>query len=158
MVGTERIRAWASLLLLSKLDDKPAELMVTAFVRAKMAERLAVASGATNPESYYMVGLFSVVDALINVPMPDAIQLLPFSKPIREALVHHEGPIGSVLKCVLAYETGDWTGAQASKVDGGTLRQSYMDAVSAARKMPKLSKQDRKELNSPPEVSANLRR
>lgn len=148
MVGTERIRAWASLLLLSKLDDKPAELMITAFVRAKMAERLAVAQGATNPDSYYMVGLFSVIDALLNVPMSEAIQLLPFSKQVREALVRHEGPMGQVLNCVLAYENGNWGEIDCSNLDAATIRQCYMDALSATRKMPKLTSGDRQELRS----------
>ena len=86
MVGTTRIRGWASLLLLTKLEDKPAELLVTALVRAKMCEGIAVAMGVSNPDSYYMVGLFSVVDALLNVTLPEAIQLLPFSRQVREAL------------------------------------------------------------------------
>jgi EAL and modified HD-GYP domain-containing signal transduction protein len=150
MVGTERIRSWASLLLLSKLDDKPTELMVTAFIRAKMAERLAVAAGAAKPDSYYMVGLFSVVDALLNVSMAEAIQLLPFSKPVRDALVSNEGPMGEILKCVLAYESGNWSNIRGGNLDAGTIRQCYLDALSAARNMPKLSAQDREELRSSP--------
>jgi len=137
MVGTTRIRGWASLLLLSKLEDKPAELMVTALVRAKMSEGIAVAMGFSNPDSYYMVGLFSVVDALLNVTLPEAIQLLPFSKQVREALLNHEGQMGSVLKCVLNYERGDWEGVILSNLDPVTIRQSYLDAISAAQKMPK---------------------
>ncbi len=140
MVGTERIRAWASLLLLSKLDDKPGEVIITAFIRGKMAEGLALVMGARNPASYYMVGLFSVVDALLNLPMPDAIQLLPFSKQVREALLNHEGPIGSVLNCVLAYEGGNWSEARCGDVDPATIRQCYLDAISSSRKMPKAGK------------------
>jgi EAL and modified HD-GYP domain-containing signal transduction protein len=140
MVGTERIRAWTSLLLLSKLDDKPSELILTAFVRARMAELLALAIGEKNPASHYMVGLFSPVDALLNIPMPEAIQLLPFSRPVREALVTHEGPMGSVLSCVLAYESGNWKDVRCGRLDAATIRQTYLDAISAARQMAKILK------------------
>jgi EAL and modified HD-GYP domain-containing signal transduction protein len=140
MVGTDRIRVWASMLLLSKLDDKPPELIVTAFLRAKMAEALALAIGATNPDSYYMVGLFSLVDALLNVPLPDAIQLLPFSKEVREAIMRQEGSMGAVLKCVLAYENGSWDEVRCGNLDPATIRQCYLDAISAARHLPKYGK------------------
>jgi EAL and modified HD-GYP domain-containing signal transduction protein len=143
MVGTARIRSWASLLLLTKLDDKPAELLVTALVRARMCEGLALAMGYQNPDSYHMVGLFSVVDALLNVTMPDAIQLLPFSRQVREALVNHGGQMGSVLSCVLDYESGDWDDVRCGDLDAATIRQCYMDAISAAQKMPKGTDQDR---------------
>jgi EAL and modified HD-GYP domain-containing signal transduction protein len=136
MVGTERIRLWASLLLLTKLDDKP-ELNVTALVRAKMAERLAAAIGVPNSDSYFLVGLFSLIDALLNVPMPEAIQLLPFSKQIREGLLNHEGSMGSVLRCVLAYESGNWNDARCGSLEPAAIRQCYLDAIAAARKMPK---------------------
>jgi Predicted signal transduction protein containing EAL and modified HD-GYP domains len=149
MVGTERIRVWASLLLLTKLDDKPAELMITALVRAKMAERLALSMSETQPESYYMVGLFSVVDALLNVPMPEAIQLLPFSKQVREALVSHEGPMGDVLACVLAYESGTWNEVRCGNLGAETIRQCYLDAIAASQKLPKVTSQDRHDLRRP---------
>ena len=140
LIGTERLRTWASLLYLSKLDDKPAELIITALVRAKMAEGLATAMGVKNVDTYYMVGLFSLVDAMLNVPMSEAIQLLPFSKEIRDALLKQEGSCGSVLKCVLSYETGDWNQVSSIGLDAATIRRCYLDSVSAARNMPKTSK------------------
>ena len=78
-----------------------------------------------------------MVDALLNVTLPEAIQLLPFSRQVREALLNHEGQMGSVLKCVLDYERGDWEGVILSNLDPVTVRQSYLDAISAAQKMPK---------------------
>jgi EAL and modified HD-GYP domain-containing signal transduction protein len=140
MVGMEHLRSWASLLFLSKLDDKPAELIITAFVRAKMAECLAAAMGAENSETYYMVGLFSLVGALLNVTMKEAIQLLPFSKEVANALLSHEGPMGHVLRCVLAYETADWNNVVCGGVDAATIRQCYIDAIAAAQRMPGIAR------------------
>jgi EAL and modified HD-GYP domain-containing signal transduction protein len=136
LVGVEQLRTWASFLYLAKLADKPAELIVTAFVRAKMAECLATSMGAGKPETYYMAGLFSLVGALLNVPMPEAIQLLPFSKQLRQALLSFEGPMGSVLRCVLAYESGDWDNSRCGGLAAATIRQCYLDAIASARKMP----------------------
>ena len=73
-----------------------------------------------------MVGLFSLIDALLNVPMPDAIQLLPFSKEVREALLTQSGPLGSALSCVLAYESGNWSDISCRH----SMQQQLSDAIS----------------------------
>lgn len=61
LIGTARIRTWASLLMLASMDDKPRELMVTAIIRAKMCEQLAEAQHVRNAEQFFTVGLFSVL-------------------------------------------------------------------------------------------------
>jgi EAL and modified HD-GYP domain-containing signal transduction protein len=133
MVGTERIRIWASQLLMSSFDDKPRELSTTAFTRALMVRRLAVAQGLENPDSYFIVGLFSVVDALLDLDMSTAMELLPFSEPIRDALVKYEGPMGAALRCVLAYEAAQWDEVRSSGFSPEIVRQCYLDAIFAAQ-------------------------
>src|SRR5688572_8234993 len=71
MVGRGQIKVWANLLLLSSFEDKPRELIVTALVRAKMAERLAAMTSTENADSYYTTGMFSVADALLDLSMPE---------------------------------------------------------------------------------------
>src|SRR5213593_3991469 len=140
LVGTDRLRAWASILFLSKLDEKPTQLITTALVRAKMAESLALAMGEKNADTYYMVGLFSLVDALLNVPMSEATQMLPFSSDIREALISLEGRYGPVLKCVLAYESGNWSDVSCGDLDAAAIRHSYLVSIAAAHEMLKITK------------------
>ena len=140
MIGRDNLRSWASQLFLSKLDDKPPELSIIALVRAKMAERLAVELGARNPDTFYMVGLFSLIDALLNVPMTEAIQLLPFSKEVREALLTQSGLLGSALNCVLSYESGNWSGISCGDLDAATIQRCYLDSIAIAETMPKIAK------------------
>lgn len=140
LVGTNRLRSWASLLFLSRLEDKTSELISTALTRAKMAESLAVAMGVADPDTYYMVGLFSLVDALLNVPMSEATQLLPFSSNVRDALINLGGTYGSVLKCVLAYERGDWAGVTCGNLDPGAIRHCYLVSVAGAGQMLKMAR------------------
>ena len=97
MVGIERVRNWASLLLFSKIEDKPRELAITASVRARMCESLAEASGQ-HPQTGFTVGLFSVLDAVLDRPMAQALDLLPLSDEICDALIDYRGPLGAVLK------------------------------------------------------------
>jgi EAL and modified HD-GYP domain-containing signal transduction protein len=138
MVGRQQIRAWASLLLLSTFGDKPKELIVTAMVRGKMAELLARALKVPNVDSYFTVGMFSVLDALLDLPMAEAIHLLPFSDAVRSALLRQEGAMGSMLRAVTAYEVGNWRGAKCEDLSFGVIRDCYLEAVSFAWELTRL--------------------
>ena len=73
MVGTDRLRTWASLLMLARIEEKPVELLVTAIVRARMCEQLALARHVRDVDQYFTVGLFSILDGLLDQPMGDMI-------------------------------------------------------------------------------------
>ncbi|MFC1692004.1 EAL and HDOD domain-containing protein [Candidatus Latescibacterota bacterium] len=108
LLGIKHIQNWVQLIFLSKIEDKPRDLMVTAMVRAKMCELISESLEEELAEMGFIVGLFSVLDALLDMPLEEVITSLPFSDDITNALLRHEGPLGSVLHCVLAYEKGEW--------------------------------------------------
>jgi EAL and modified HD-GYP domain-containing signal transduction protein len=128
-LGTRQIATWISLILLSRIDDKPHELMVTAIVRAKMCELLAQALKHPNKDMFFTVGLFSALDALMNSPMEEILASLPLSHDITSALLHNVGVLGETLRCVLAYERGDWEAVNCTGVDGSTITEAYLQAI-----------------------------
>ena len=129
IVGLERIRLWASLLMFSKMDDKPRELIITAIVRAAMCERLASSAGEGPRESFFTVGLLSALDALMDCPMEEAIEALPLSSELTSALSRGEGSRGEALQCVLAYERGDWDRVRYRDLQPMTIRSHYLDSL-----------------------------
>ena len=135
MVGYDRIRVWASLLMFAKMEDKPRELMIVAIVRAAMCERLAVAADVGPRESFFTVGLLSVLDALVDRPMEEALEQLPLASDIRLALTQWEGSSGEVLRCVLAYERGAWDQVHYGDVPPMTIRRHYWDPLGWARRI-----------------------
>jgi EAL and modified HD-GYP domain-containing signal transduction protein len=137
MVGRRQIRAWASLLLLATFEDKPRELTVTGLVRGLMAERLASAMKSPETDAYFTSGLFSVVDALLDRSMEQALELLPFNEEIRAALLRREGRMGEVLRCVLAYEAGQWEGVQCHGLAAEKIRECYVDSIAFANELMK---------------------
>ncbi|MBA4384555.1 MAG: hypothetical protein C0410_07445, partial [Anaerolinea sp.] len=82
LVGLDTFRGWMSLLLLTKLSDKPVELTNIALQRAYMAESLAKIFNHPQPEVCFMIGLFSVIDALVDQPMEKIIKELNLSEPV----------------------------------------------------------------------------
>lgn len=128
LVGVEQIRVMATLLMLGNFDDKPSELLTTSLVRARMCELLGKRLGHRGTDAFFSVGLFSVLDAFLDCPMEKALQLLPFNDNIRNALLSYDGPFGYVLKCVLAYERGDWE-TLASLNSNNTLGHIYLESL-----------------------------
>jgi len=130
MVGTDRLRTWASLLMLARIEDKPIELLVTAIVRARMCEQLALAHHVPEVDQYFTVGLFSILDGLLDQPLEDIIPTLPLEFDIRQALLNKKGSLGMTLECVLAYERGDWDTVLCHGVEVETVKAAYLEAIS----------------------------
>jgi c-di-GMP phosphodiesterase len=129
MVGLDHIRTLSSLVLLFSIDDKPRELIKTSVVRARMCQMLGDGP-AHNHGTYFTVGLFSTLDAFLNCSMQHALEQLPLSDDIREALFHGEGPLGRILSAVLAYERADWETLDRLEIEPQKVANAYFDAVS----------------------------
>ncbi|HEX4997700.1 MAG TPA: HDOD domain-containing protein [Terriglobia bacterium] len=135
MAGMDRIRVWASALLLSSVDDKPKELMNTAFVRGKMCEGLAALLKVPEKEPYMFTGFLSVLDALLDCPMAQALEELPLADEVRGALLAHEGRIGQALRCSIAYERAEWEDVQFYGLSSAQIRDTYLNALTWARQL-----------------------
>jgi len=127
MIGLRRIKTWLTILAMSQVDDKPYELLLTSLVRARMCELLG--EGIGQPGSSFTVGLFSVLDALTDLPLDVVLASLPLADEINGALLHHEGPLGRLLRLVLAYESADWDTVAANPVNGSDPQHAYLQAV-----------------------------
>ncbi len=112
LLGFEHLKQWASLTVFTSIDDKPAELTVTALVRARFCELAGQAHLAVNGNEMFTLGLFSVIDALFDTPMEELLGKLPLAPDLCAALVDHKGRKGEMLECLNALEDGDFDRAQ----------------------------------------------
>ncbi len=138
LLGLKQVQAWVSLLVLSRIDDKPHELMVTAMVRAKMCELLTGSFKEKRAEAGFMTGLFSVLDALLDLPLKEILASLPLSDDIAHALLYQEGNLGALLHCVIAYERGNWEEVLYPGLEVGTIRDAYLQALRWATEVSSL--------------------
>jgi EAL and modified HD-GYP domain-containing signal transduction protein len=127
LLGTATVRRWAIVMVLvSAADDAPEELVELALQRARMCEVLGGNPTLDASDAHFTIGLFSVADALLDVPMEDVLETLPFSDEIRAALLRREGPKGELLSTVVAYESGEFPAPDPGEV---SLAGAYGDAV-----------------------------
>ena len=124
LLGIANLRPWATLTTLADLGDKPRELFITALVRARFCQDAGDSKDGSPPERFTL-GLFSVLDALTDISMHTALQNLPLTPSMRDALIHHTGA-GRLLDCVMAIEQGDFERSEAIVSDASI---SYLEAL-----------------------------
>lgn len=127
MLGQKELKKWITTAITQQLcTDRPSEVTRLSLLRAKFAENLAgtFELGIQAPE-LFLLGLFSIVDIILNKPMNEALELLKTSKNINAALLNNDGPYADVLNFVKLYEAGDWQEVSRIMV----IRNISMDSV-----------------------------
>lgn len=129
MLGEENLRKWISMLALNANDDKPDELVRLAMVRGQMAYLLASRGGGVQASKAFIVGLLSVLDALLDRTMDDVLGELPLAEDVSEAIRGRTGRLGQILSCVIAHEAGSWDDVVLDGVTTETISAAWFDAV-----------------------------
>ncbi|MDR2132380.1 MAG: HDOD domain-containing protein [Clostridiales Family XIII bacterium] len=110
MLGQTEIRKWITTAVARLLGaDKPDEVTRLALIRARFAEGLAIKFGMEKEaQSLFLMGLFSVLDAILEMPIDEALDLVHVSEDIRAALVDKTGRYSVIFQFILEYEAANW--------------------------------------------------
>ena len=132
-VGEETFRRMATVAITSEMNaGQTPELLRMAFVRGRFCELAAQASGLDSTEQY-LLGLLSLLPAMLRAPMKDLAPTMPLREEIRRALMGEEIDERCLLHWLEHYELGDWAGcgeiATARALDENGLLCSYQEAV-----------------------------
>ncbi len=109
--GLQRIKNWATVIVMNSVEFLPHEILPLGAYRAHLAEVLAQALKRSNAPQYYLVGLFSVLDALFDCKLEQLVAPLNLHDEIANALLTHQGLAGELLRWVIGAELGQpvWT-------------------------------------------------
>ena len=130
LVGITTIRNWATLILLGSINTgRPRELIKVAMIRARMCELLAEKQNPAIKPQMFIVGLLSVLDAIMEIPMATLLDHLALSAPIKFALLQQEGEHGALLKQTILYEQAQWETLLSMGVDRESVVSAYLEAV-----------------------------
>ncbi|MHA7817552.1 MAG: EAL and HDOD domain-containing protein [Pseudohaliea sp.] len=128
-LGRDRIRRWVSLFVLASAESEPDERMTLALQRAKLCELIAARGGRQDPDACFTVGLFSMLDTLLDTPLAEVLQQMNLSADMRAALLAHAGGTGAVLGCARRLESGDSAEVDCLGIDSGDLGLLLAEAV-----------------------------
>lgn len=108
LLGENELRRWCRMAGAFEMSkNRPSDLMLSALVRARFGELLGkrVEHGEAD---MFLVGLLSLMDSILEIPMGAVIEGLPLDDASRELLLENTGPLQSIYELMLEIERGAW--------------------------------------------------
>jgi EAL and modified HD-GYP domain-containing signal transduction protein len=132
-VGEENFRRLATLAITSEMNaGQPMELLRMAFVRGRFCELASVFCNLL-PAEQYLLGLLSLLPAMLRVPMNNLTPLLPLRDGIRRALEGEKLPERALLCWLEGHERADWSTCdivtEKQGLNAGDLLVCYEEAL-----------------------------
>lgn len=132
--GLAEIKQWIYLLSFDHEDNGISmELIRVSFLRASLCEMLAkmVKNFPLTHSEAYMLGMFSTLGDLMQMPQEHALEQLPISEELKKGLLCEDTVCGSLLRLVLEYEKADWAKvrheAEGLGLEVDQVSQSYIE-------------------------------
>lgn len=142
ILGIGQLKQW--IYLLSFKQDNGGvqdELIKISFQRGKFCEALVKFAPSVNlsPSEAYMLGMFSTLGTLMEVPLEQALSELPISEDIKLALTTGEGAAGHLFNVVTCYENADWAGmnqsAETLGIPNDVIARTYFECIEAVNEI-----------------------
>ena len=120
------------------------ETVNVAILRARCCELIGdKLSGPDEGPSYFLLGLCSLLDAMLGQPMETAVAELPLSDTVRQALLGETNSARHILDAVISHERGEW--AEAAQITTllslppEVLPNAYADSLKWARELTQVA-------------------
>ncbi|MEJ2455533.1 MAG: HDOD domain-containing protein [Candidatus Thiodiazotropha sp.] len=130
-MGFRRIRAWVNLIVMAGLKDSPEDHYLMALVRAHLCEELLQRAEPHNG-SGFLIGLFSILELMLNRPLAEILGDLLLSEEVNDALLAGQGIAGQALRCTLQVEAGEWHRVEFPGLSREQIHALYLDASEQA--------------------------
>ncbi len=134
-LGLIEIKKWIYVMMLKDIQIvENRELIKNCLIRAKFMELMAVETGKGNQQfEYFLTGMFSSVDVLMNRDMEEIVNGLFLPDSVKDALLGRENEIKYVLDIVVNYELLIWDDLVLDKIAGGIVQENlinmYMESL-----------------------------
>ena len=132
LLGASGVRRWVTLVSLQTFsEDKPPELFTLSLLRAKFCELIAgeLKRPGLTPDTGFLLGMFSLIDVLLSLPMDDVLKEVSLADELSDALRGKDNDLRRLLDLVVAYEKGDWekviTCCTRENLDPDYLKPTY---------------------------------
>ncbi len=154
LLGIDLVRHWLMVVLLSETSDsaRASDLGFRSVHRGRYLETLAstVQKVELEKDVAFLLGLFSLLDALLNQSMDSIVSSLALDERIKEALVGQDNPAREWIDHVVLLERGDFDGAQVflDKHGISSAKSAELHARAAAWSANMLGRVDSSKENS----------
>lgn len=112
MLGEREVRRWVRLVAaVGAGQEKTSDLVLSALVRARFGELLTpvVSHGESD---LFLLGLMSLLDAMLEMPMCDVLEQVPIDHETKAVLLGKASRLRPIYQLMLAQESGEWEAAE----------------------------------------------
>ena len=143
LLGADQIRRWAALVTMGQIgEEKPSELVLSSLVRGLLCESLFLekpSSDLRKSSSFFLAGLLSLIDAMVDMPMEQVLSDLPLDPEVRGALTGSASLAKDILDLVVAYEQGRWvelvSGLERTRLGVDRVSEKHRQALVQAQQL-----------------------
>jgi len=111
-IGLKEFKKWIYVLTIKQIDHEKntgqEEVIKLSLIRAHLCEQLSQKIGKSDSSPYLLAGMFSLIDNLLHCSLDDALQKLPLSDEIKDAINGKNNEIGKVLNWTIQIEKCNW--------------------------------------------------
>ena len=137
ILGEREVRRWIRLVAtLGAGKDKCSELVLSALARARFCELLSPAIEHGDSD-LFLLGLLSLMDSILDMPMYRVLENVPVDQRIKELLLGGPSPLRPFYRLILAQESGEWPivaqFARQLRVSDSEVAEKYWDAMKWAQ-------------------------
>ncbi|QLA17734.1 EAL and HDOD domain-containing protein [Desulfolutivibrio sulfoxidireducens] len=136
MLGWKSLRNWLRVIIFTDLAPrgKTRELSFTSVLRGRFMETAAEAHHApVSPATLFLLGLFSLLDAMLDLPMREIVTSLPIEEELKEALCGEHNIHADWAELAKCFETADWRRldafVEALGLDPALVAKCYHEAL-----------------------------
>lgn len=123
LFGLRRVQSWVSMIAIGNQPNVAPEVYKMARIRAIFLRSLALKNHYPNADTYYLAGLFSMLDVVLGCTLETALESLPLSEMLTLGVIERQGEVGHGLDMVEALETS------RDKPISSDIRALYLQAV-----------------------------
>ncbi|MBU2569205.1 MAG: HDOD domain-containing protein [Gammaproteobacteria bacterium] len=133
-LGLNEIKRWCNILTFASLSNKPKAILQTTLIRAKMCELLA-RHLCEEPEHYFLIGILSSLDSILDLPIDEALGQLPLTADVAIAILEKKGLGGEILQFVLGFEQWLPQSIHFKTLTPAMINDAYLESINWANQI-----------------------
>ncbi len=139
LLGDDDVRRWCRLAGMFEMSrGRSSELVLTALIRARFCELVGARFDHVDTDMF-LIGMLSLMDAILDIPMTAVLDGLPVDDETRILLLDHEGDLRPLYDLIAALESGTWDGVVSScamlRLDEADAAECYSEAINWAQSL-----------------------
>jgi len=139
MIGEDALRRLIAVAVTGAIGDQRSSALISMILaRARFCELIAPTL-REDPAELYLLGMLSLLDALLQMPFPRILQSIPISNEMKLALAGDSSHAGLALALVRGLENCDWTRCEEIQLQlglaEGAIAAAYTEALRWAAAM-----------------------